>query len=70
MTWLKDILTEGGSYCPVRVIGASGALVYFGLAIGSFVVNHAFDPTGFGAGLAAICGSVGLGVGLKKKLGS
>jgi hypothetical protein len=71
--WLAQMLTEDDAnsvICPVRVIGASGALTLIGNSIWATVAHGAFDPAGFGAGVAAIAGAVGVGAGIKAKLGA
>ena len=68
----RDVLTEDDAnsvFCPVRVIGASGAATLLGTSVYMAVAHSAFDPVGFGTGVAAIVGAVGAGAGLKAKLG-
>lgn len=70
--WLAQMLTEDDAnsvICPVRVIGASGAITLVGNSVYMAVAHGAFDPMNFGAGVAAIAGAVGLGVGAKAKMG-
>lgn len=68
-----DILTEDDAnsvFCPVRVIGASGAGAMILNAAYVAYTGHSFDPSAFGTGIATICGAVGIGAGLKAKLGA
>lgn len=56
-------------WCPVRVIGLSGAAT---VIIGSLYVAFAhgtFDAIAVGTAIAAIVGAVGAGAGIKAKLG-
>lgn len=72
-TWLKQLLTEDDAnsvICPVRVIGASGALTLIGNSTYAVVAHGAFDPSAFGLGIAAIAGAVGAGAGIKAHLGA
>jgi hypothetical protein len=72
-TWLRQLLTEDDAnsiICPVRVIGASGALTLF-VATGVMVIaHHQFDALAFGGAVAAIAGAVGAGAGIKAKMGA
>lgn len=70
--WMRQILTEDDAdqvFCPVRIIGASGALTLLGNSVYMAVVHGVYDPAGFGTGVAAIVGAVGAGAGIKAKLG-
>jgi len=70
--FLKDVLTEDDAnsiFCPVRVIGASGAVTLLGNSIFMTIMHQTFDPVSFGGGVAAIVGAVGAGAGIKAKLG-
>lgn len=72
LTWLKQILTEDDAntvFCPVRVIGASGAGSLIAMTGYALVTKGAFDPSAFGTGIAAIAGATGLGAGVKAKFG-
>jgi hypothetical protein len=65
---LKDWFTEpdGKSYCLVKAIAGSGALVYFSATMIHVYINHAFDYQAFGIGLGAIMGGAGAGLMMKK----
>ena len=71
--WLRQLITEDDAnsiVCPVRVIGASGAAALIGNASVVAMTHGTFDPAGFGAGVAAIAAAVGVGAGVKTKLGA
>lgn len=70
--WIAQMLCEDDAnsvICPVRVIGASGALTLIGNATYTAVAHGSFDPSAFGVGIAAIAGAVGVGAGFKAHLG-
>lgn len=70
--WLRQLLTEDDAnsiICPVRVIGASGAVALIADATFVAIKHGSFDAAGFGTGLAAIAASVGVGAGLKAHFG-
>lgn len=71
--WLKQLLTEDDAnsiICPVRAIGASGALTLIGNSTWATIAHGAFDASAFGLGVAAIAGAVGAGAGIKAKMGA
>jgi hypothetical protein len=73
MKWLRDILTEDDNntvYDPVRVIGFSGFVSLVAGAGWVVVTKGTFDPLAFASGVAAIAASVGVGAGVKAKLGA
>jgi hypothetical protein len=70
--FVRTIFTEDDAnqvWCPVRVFGGVGAMSEVILTGAHAIYNHAFDPTGFGTGFAAILAAIGAGVGIKAKLG-
>jgi hypothetical protein len=73
VSWLKDILTEDDNnsvYDPVRMIGCSG---FVALVVGAgwvAVTKGTFDALNFASGVAAIAAAVGVGAGVKAKLGA
>lgn len=67
-----DILTEDDAnsvFCPVRIIGVSGAATLIAMAGYHLIVNKTLDPVSYGTGVATIAGATGLGVGAKAKMG-
>ena len=66
--FFKDLLTEPNNetFCLIKTISASGALVYFGCAISHVVINHNFDFSSFGIGLGSIAAACGGGLFMKK----
>ena len=65
---IKDVLTnaDGITYCHARLSGAISTLIYWGMAIGNFIVNHHFDPVAFATGYAAIIVAICGGAYIKK----
>ena len=65
---IKDILTNADctTFCHARVSGALTTVIYWGMAIGSFIVNHTFDPVTFATGYATIIVAVCGGAYIKK----
>ena len=66
--FIKDLLTEpdNQTYCLIKSITASGALIYFGCSISHVVINHSFDFVNFGIGLGSIAACAGGGLMMKK----
>ena len=72
MHFLRILFTEDDAnqvWCPVRVAGGVGVIAMCLLSGAHAVLNHIFDPNGFGVGFAAIVGATGLGTGIKAKWG-
>lgn len=67
---MKDILTgiDNETFDNGRVLCLFSYLVYFGLAIASFFVEHPWGAIDFAGGIGAM--GVGFGVHLKLKEGS
>jgi hypothetical protein len=65
---LKDISTgiDGETFCYARIAGIAGVIVYLGVAISDFIVNHRFDYMQFGTGFGVIISGVGVGIKLKQ----
>lgn len=65
---LLDWFTEpdNKTFCLIKALTASGALVFFGCAIVHVTVNKSFDFTAFGLGLGSIMTGAGAGLAMKK----
>lgn len=64
---------KDGSWCPVRtgglIFACLSSLAYFGLAAWTVIVlKTPFDYGGFGGGLAAVWGVVGVAIAAKAKV--
>lgn len=71
--WIAQLLCEDDAnsvLCPVRVIGASGALTLIAATGYMVIARHQFDALAFGGAIAAIAGAVGAGAGIKAKMGA
>ena len=66
--FLKHVLTEpdNKTFCPVRIIGISGCVVFLGLAIAHYVQHSIFDPQAFSLGFGAMLTGLGAALNLKK----
>lgn len=71
---IKQMMTgpDGVTFDPARVIGygtaAAGVGVFLFNSVWAVVHSHAFDPSTYGAGFAAVCAgimAIGIGVGAK-----
>jgi len=65
---VKDWFTEpdGESFCLIKAIAGTGALVFFGCSITHVILSHQFDYMNFGIGLGSIMAGAGGGLYLKK----
>jgi hypothetical protein len=68
-TWLKQIITEANNEIVdvKRLIGIGLAGQFAFLSTNAVVFNHqAFDPVGYGTGMAAVVAGVGVAIGVGK----
>ena len=65
---MNDISTgiDGKTFCYARCWGHIGGFCYLGLSIYKVITTKEFDYVSFGAGFAAIIGSVGGAIWAKK----
>lgn len=66
----RDITTtrNGKDFCPVRIGGLAGLVVFLALACWTVVAQrHAFDGQSYGTGLGLVLAGMGAGAGLKVK---
>jgi hypothetical protein len=69
----RDLFTEddaGSTFCPVRIFGSGGLGTLIGHTAYVAATAHTFDALAFGGGFAAILGAMGLGIGVKAKMGA
>jgi len=66
--FLVQVFTEPNNhtFCPVRVLAASGGVQYLALATWHAFKSGGFDCQGFALGFAALLGGMGAALGMKK----
>ena len=65
---IHDWFTEPNNqtYCLIKALTASGALVFFACALIHVIANKSFDFSAFGVGLGSIIAGSGAGLAMKK----